>query len=210
VPPSGGGYGAPPPGAPGGAYGQPPPQQPAPAAPPPKKSKAKGCILAGCGGCLLVLLVMCGIGGYGLYLEEGYSYSDIGEEVQSIPIMAGVPFTMTHTWDGMGYAHHDFWLEVTGAADMGRFEITGQMGCDKYGEPYMREVVAGLDDYRVQRRVDNPDGTFTAWIAVFDEYDRSSSLPITCSGMLNPSAGTMSTGRLVLTRKQRPSDMFSF
>ncbi len=196
----------------GGGFGAPQPA-PAPVGPvaPKKKSKATGCIIAGCGGCLLVALGLCVLGGYALYLEEGYAYGEPGEEVQSIPIAAGTPFSMIYTWDGMGYAHHDFWLEVTGVADpSGEFALSGQMGCDRFGEPFMRDVQASLSDYRVARHTQNPDGTFSAWIAVHDEYDRSTGTPTTCVGTLTPVFGQMTTARLVLTRKQRPSDMMAF
>ena len=77
-------------------YGQgapPPAGQPlAPASivgPAPKKKSKKGLVIGCCSGCLVVLIGLCGFGGYLGYLEEGVDLSEPGDEVTSIQVTEG-------------------------------------------------------------------------------------------------------------------------
>jgi len=194
APPQGGGFGAPPQ---GGGFGA-PPQSPAA---PPKKSK-KGLIIGCCGGCALVLVALCGFGGYLGYLEEGVSYSDPGEEVTSIPVTPGVPFQLSYTFDGTGYATHRLYLEVT---YQGELAIEGEAGCEQYGQMRMEPIgqYGYIDETRYQM---NADGSQTKWMRLSDQYDSSSSMPVSCQGTIRPTGGQILSARAVITRRQRPSD----
>jgi hypothetical protein len=194
----------------GYAPGQPAPGYPAPgyppagaaAAPPKKKSRVWGCLAMGCGALLLAMLGLCGIGGYLAYLEEGVEFGEPGEEIVSAPFMPGGPAAISYTWDGTGYAHHHLWLEITGRTAGGRFRIQGTSTCE-----YPRDLSAGLDEPWSARRVEQrPDGTFTAWFNANDAYDHSSPSPRSCSGQFTAAEGEITSGRIVITRIQRPSD----
>lgn len=193
--------GSPPqPGPPAGG-GPPQPAQPGQAQPgqaQPKKSK-KGCILAGCGGCLVVMLGICGFGGYLAYLEEGVSYSHPGEEITSVPLVPGQPADLVFTWDGTGYATHRVYVDLGPGAQVGTM-VTGEFGCMDYGSMSSRPVDA---EYYLPFG-DEPEG----WVRVYDGYDRSSPSAVPCHGTLNISQPVVGA-RLVLTRRQRPSDWLS-
>lgn len=186
--------------------GTPPPQQPfgpapAPAPPPPaKKSTWYYYVGAGCGCLALSMLSCCGIGGYLFYLEEGRPYNWPGDELASIPVQPGVPFTITATWDGGGSADMRAYLELPGAQSGD--QVTGRFGCESSysysGEIYTEPVSSS---YFTPYGGHPPEG----WIEVMMyHYRRGSSTPFRCEGTLDfpPRPGA----RLVLTVRQRPSD----
>jgi len=50
---------------------------------------------------------------------------------------------------------------------------------------------------------------FSAFIYLDDEYSRSSSVAIECSGTIEPVSGRWTKARVVVTQRQRPSDFFA-
>jgi hypothetical protein len=167
------------------------------AAPPEKKSK-KGCILAGCGGCLFIVLCTCICSGYLMYLEEGVSYSHPGDEVTSQPYVPGTPTALEVTFDGTGYAHHRVYLDVGAAAPSG-LNVTGDFGCSDYGQVRPRPV---RESY-----YGNYGDTPSGWIKIENEYVRSPGT-LRCAGTLMTDQPVVGA-RLVVTRRQRPSDWLS-
>lgn len=219
-PPSGGAFGAVPTSAQpsggafgptaGGAFG---PAQSVPsgaafggAAPPKKKGMAGKAI--GCG-CLSIVALFVLIGGWLLYLEEGVDLSEPGDEVKTVAIQPNVPFTFTFTWDGTNYAFNEVWAVVDGTKDGRDFRLRGTMGCERFGDPKLRDVSMDLSDYEVANKEDRGN-KFSAWFRVHDEYATSSSTPFKCGGMLSADKGTIDKVKIVVTRRQRPSDWIAF
>ncbi|MEM9190320.1 MAG: hypothetical protein AAGF12_14140 [Myxococcota bacterium] len=193
-----------PPGAPGHAF--------PPATPPPQKKSNTTKWLLGCGGgCLFVLISCCGTGAYFGYLEEGRDMSEPQEEVAEVPWTPGVPTTVSYTWTGNGYAHHDIWLDVTGTEVTGQFRLEGTATCDSsFGGSYQDNVNIEIDEpWSVRRLERQSGGAFTAWFQLRSEYDRSRPTPVTCTIAVHAVEGTATSGRIVVTRMQRPSDWLS-
>ena len=179
--------------------GQAPMGQAAPAAP--KKKSYTGLILAGCGGCLVIVLSLCCVSGFIFYLEEGVSSSSPGDEFASYPIgPSGGPVTIESTWEGTGYAHVKVYLDLgEGAPDETR--VSGRFGCDEYGRTDYRTL--SESDLRLG---DQPEG----WILLSEPYGlyQRDGERISCDGQLTI-APAASGARIVLTERQRPSDWFS-
>jgi hypothetical protein len=182
------------------AAGQPP------AAPPKKKSKT-GCIVAGCGGCLVVALLVCGTGGYLFYLEEGVSYSDPGDVVTEAPYVPGQPFSIPLEWTGTGYAFHRVYIDLGPGAPM-ESRVTGTILCGRASEVALG-VSWGYTTGTVDETYYYPiDTDHAGWVLLVDEYVRSGPEPMNCGGQLEVSP-PVPTARIVITRRQRPSDWIS-
>ena len=190
-PASQGGYGAPQGQAPQSGHGSAPPVGA-------KKGKGKGCLIAGCSGCLVLMAAVCGLSGWLFYLEEGRSLSDPGEEVAAAPLVPGQPVALSVLWDGTGYAHHGFWIEAPSELPTG-FRITGEFGCNEYGELRTRSIDANV----YYADPDHPN-----WLELDSEYFRASPAPVQCAGTLTTST-PIQGARVVVTRMQRPSDWLS-
>ena len=160
------------------------------------------------GGVFLSGILFFGSGCMLYYEEEGRGIHVPEPETASIPVWPDTPFAITYRWDGLNYAFNNVWLVVDeGVTGTGAFEIRGKVQCSD-GTP--REIKTGLLDGDVHEREDRPGGRFSAWIYLEDEYRRSSSTPITCSGVLHPISGTWTAARIVVTQRQRPSDLLAF
>ena len=165
----------------------------------------------GCGGCLLVFLALAVAVGYIVYLEEGQPLGEPGEEVKTLTIKPGKPFRLRFIWDGTNYASNDIWLVVKGRKSNGAFKVGGEIGCSRSGKIRKQEIDAGLSGYGVARKKRRgKKGRFSAWIRIHDEYARSSSRPFRCSGEIKAKKGKIESAKIVVTRRQRPSDFFAF
>ncbi|HJL16946.1 MAG TPA: hypothetical protein RMH99_14875 [Sandaracinaceae bacterium LLY-WYZ-13_1] len=173
---------------------------PAAAQPPEEEGKSKkGLIIGGCASCLGVVLMLCCCSGYLLYLEEGVSYSDPGEEYRSFPLVSGQPISVTPTWEGSGYARIRAYVDL-GEDAPETTRVTGRFGCEDYGQLDLDPV----DETNLQYG-DTPDGWVqlpTAYLYVRDGRR------ITCQGQLEITP-PVSGARLVFTERQRPSDWLS-
>jgi hypothetical protein len=176
-----------------------------PPAPPPKKSR-KGIIIGCCGGCLVFMLVCCGLGGYVFYLEEGVSYNDPGDEIASVPLTSG-NVAMEAAWNGTGYADLRVFVDLGEGAQSGA-RVTGTFGCtrDWAGVTGEMEVEPVDETYFPPYDGHPPEG----WVAIPPRYNyrRASPTPVRCAGQLTLPPGT-SNARLVMTARQRPSDYMS-
>lgn len=168
---------------------------------PAKKKSKKGLVLAGCGGCLAVVLLMCVCGGWILYLEEGVDYDDPGEELTSVPITSGQPIALTATWNGTGYADVRAYVDLGAGAPIGA-QVSGVFGCEEYGDLRMQDVRETYYGEGSSR----PEG----WVHIPPRYmyRRASPRPFQCAGRIELPPG-VSGARLVLTTRQRPSDWLS-
>lgn len=167
---------------------------------PPKKSR-KGLILGGCGGCLGLFSLLCVCSGWLFYLEEGVSFDDPGEELTSVPIASAQPIALDVTWNGTGYVSMRTYVDLGAGAPEG-VNVTGTFGCDEYGSLRMEEV-----DERYVRYSDAlPEG----WVRIPPHflYHRASPAPVRCAGSITLPPGVTSA-RLVVTERQRPSDWLS-
>jgi hypothetical protein len=165
-------------------------------APAPQKKSKLGLILGCVGGCLVVLLGICGAGGYVAYLEEGQDRGDPGDEVMSIPIASGQGFELNVTWSGHGYADHIFWVVTPTALPQGT-RITGEFACGSYGSR------------AIDREVHPAAMSRPEWLSLgseHSEYMREGET-VHCRGRVD---GPIPPGtRLVVTTFQRPSDYFA-
>lgn len=172
----------------------------------PKKSN-KVLKIVGCGCLSLVALVM-GCGGFLLYQEEGKGLHVPDSEVASVPITPNQPFEIQFKWEGTGWVFNNIWLVVEdGKKSGGSFEIKAEVTCRTTRE---ENVEVTLPGWRVHNLENVGADGFKAWIYLADEYERSSSRPIACKGMLTPVRGTFTKGKIVVTQRQRPSDFFAF
>lgn len=188
-----------PPAGPGAA---PWPGSPRPA--PLKKSRAGLFIGAGC---LSLFLLVASVGGYLLYQEEGRGLHVPDDEVASEIVTPDEPFKLQFKWDGTGYAFNNIWLVVDeGTTSGGRFAVRGTLSCSGGGRS--KEIAADLTGYAAHDVVMKGDA-FSAWLYVHDEYHRSSSRTVECSGVLAPTTGQWTKARVVVTQRQRPSDWFA-
>jgi len=144
-----------------------------------------------------------------IYYEEEMRGIHVPEpETVSVPVAPHTPFTITYRWDGLNYAFNILWLVVDeGQTDGGVFDVKGTVRCSD-GTP--RKIETGLFGADVHEREDRSGGHFSAWIYLEDEYRRPSSMPITCTGVLSPSRGAWTSARVVVTQRQRPSDLVAF
>lgn len=155
--------------------------------------------IAGCGGCLFLLLSICCCSGYVLYLEEGVSYEDPGEELERYPIGQGQPIDVHHTWEGTGYADLRAYVDV-GDAPPGTL-VEGRFKCSEYGEPQPERVsVAPSVGGDVPEGWAQMPGTYL--------YVRDGDT-VRCTGELRTQPPGASL-ELVLTERQRPSDVLAF
>jgi hypothetical protein len=172
----------------------------------PLRARRPALLLLGCGALIGLQLFTSGCMLY--YEEEGRGIHVPEPEVASVRALPDKPFAITYRWDGIGYAFNNVWLVVDeGATRGGTFEIRGTVQCSS-GTP--RTITTGLSGPDVHEREDRAGGGFSAWIYLEDEYRRSSSTPITCSGVLHPQSGLWTSARIVVTQRQRPSDFLAF
>lgn len=168
-------------------------------------------IIMGCGcGCLLFIILLLGVGGYLVYLEEGQDYMDPGEEVERFEITPGQPFEISFTWDGTNYASNRIYLDMEGKKANGKFLGQGKIGCSRGGDPYMVDVNLELSEYMMINYKDKGPDEFSAWLYTHEEYATASSTPFKCVGTITATTGEITKANLVITRKQRPSDYFAF
>ncbi len=171
--------------------------------PAPKKKSKTGCIAAACGSCLLVSVVICGTGGYLFYLEEGVSYTAPGTEVTEIPYVPGQPFAISTEWSGTGYATLRLYVDLGASAPL-ETRVSGTAACGTASDLAMGGI--GAYDSTVDETYYYPiDSSHAGWVEVDDQYLRYGAEPVQCTGLLAVSP-PVPTARLVLTRRQRPSD----
>ena len=172
---------------------------PSPAAPPEGKSNGRrNLLIGGCGGCLFILLSICCCSGYLLYLEEGVSYGDPGEELQRFPIVAGQPIAASVAWEGTGYASLRAYIDLGEDAAPGT-RLEGTFDCREYATVEPRPVSESYFEGG-----DAPDG----WVpmpSIF-LYVRDGQTA-RCAGTLRSDPPTAM--ELVITERQRPSDWLS-
>ncbi|MBK8256656.1 MAG: hypothetical protein IPK82_28790 [Polyangiaceae bacterium] len=185
------------PGAPGG-------WAPLPQAP--KKSN-KVLKIVGCGCLSLVALVM-GCGGFLLYQEEGKGLHVPDSEVASVTVYPDQPFDIQFKWEGFGWVFNNIWLVVEdGKKSGGQFQVKGAISC-------MGGQARDVDVNLTQRNVYNVESKgsdgFSAWLYLVDQYEYNSSRPISCTGKISPVSGSFTKAKIVVTQRQRPSDFFAF
>jgi hypothetical protein len=150
----------------------------------------------------LVLLVL--VGGY-LFYDENRGARLITDEVASVPIQPGQPFSVQFKWEGSGFAFNNVWLVVEdGKRSGGEFKARSKVMCSTSTSP--RENDVALDRYDAQRVETRSGDAFSAWFFLTNEYKRGSSGTITCAGTVTPARGTWTRARVVVTQRQRPSE----
>lgn len=169
----------------------------------------------GCGAAALVAgLLVCGCAGWIFWLEEGRDLGEPAEEVARAPLREGSPAGVAFTWDGVGYAFNDVWLELEGEeSEAGDFTLEGVGGCAEWrgAEPRQDAIRRSrADDSWYFKRVESAgEGRFKAWVKVGDVYTRASTEPIRCVFTLEATEGKVRKAALVVTRLQRPSDFIA-
>lgn len=179
------------------SYKHPMENEPVVAAPKPKTPN-RFWLKVGCSGCLIVFLALSGVAGYLYYLEEGRSLSDPQEEVASMTITSDTTFELKYQLEGTGYSHLSLWLVADGSDDRGAFVVRGDVTCD--GTKKSVE-----EHFAWAKRSAQDEGEVSGWFHVSDSYVHSGT-ELVCTGKLKAAPGKLRTGRLVLTRMQRPSD----
>jgi hypothetical protein len=188
------------PGQPGAA-----PWPPNTASTPKKKSRAP--LFIGCG-CLSIFLFILGVGGFILYQEELRGLHVPDTEVASVPVEPDKPFKVQFAWTGTGYAFNNIWLVVDdGKTSGGTFSVDGTLSCSRGSRP--QDIDAKYPGYAAHDIVKKGGDGFSGWIYLGDEYERSSSRPIECGGVVKPVNGSWTKARIVVTQRQRPSDFFA-
>ncbi len=205
-PPGGGGWGTPPPG--GGGWGTPPPgggYMP-PAAPPPK-SKTGMYVGIGCG-CLLLLV--CVIGGVLYGTGSIASLLGPGEEVVSMPITLGQPFSLTYVQSGS--QKYEAWLEVDVDYSAG-YNLTGTILLSENGSPFGQYTLAEdgqgspITERSSSKRVSwvttnlGGNGSAEGKVSLFPIPARSSGAQVTLSGTIHASPGTSGSVRLFVAER---------
>jgi hypothetical protein len=161
-------------------------------------------MFAGCG-CLSLFLFVAGIGGFILYQEELRGLHVPDTEVTSVPVEPDKPFKVQFAWTGTGYAFNNIWLVVDeGTMRGGTFKVKGTLACGRGSRP--QDITASAPGYAGHDIVQKGGDAFSGWIYLGDEYERSSSRPIECGGVLQSVSGSWTKGRIVVTQRQRPSD----
>lgn len=169
----------------------------------------------GCGAAALVVgLLVCGCGGWLLWLEEGRELGEPAEEVARAPLQEGRPSGISFIWDGVGYAFNDVWVVVEGEeSEAGRFVLEGVGGCAEWRGAAPREEAIRRsrdeDSWYFKRVESAGEGRFKAWVKVGDVYTRASVEPIRCVYTLEASEGRVRSASVVVTRLQRPSDFIA-
>lgn len=209
-PPSGGGWGQPPPSGggwgppggtppPGGGYGPPP------AAPPPPKSKTGLYVGLGCG-CALLLACIAG----GVAMVAGIGSLGPGEEVVSVPITIGQPFSLTYIQDGS--QKYEAWLEVdvdhTAGYNLSSVILLSENGT-AFGQYTLAEDGEGspVTERNSSMRVSwvtsnlNGNGSTSGKVALFPIPARTNGAQITISGAIQANAGTTGTVRLFVAKR---------
>lgn len=164
-------------------------------------TRSKWTKLLGCG-CLVLLgssAVVCGLGGYLLYLENGVDLSDTAatEEFASVPLVPGQEVTLTIAGGGAHSTRNAIWLVGTDPLPPG-LDVGGEYACEEssYGERSMQELYT----YR------GPDSGHPEWQYLTDYFGYSySGAPIRCRFRVTTSV-PIPGARLVVTRLVRPSD----
>ena len=152
----------------------------------------------------VLLLVVLGGGGFLYYQEEVVGIHIPGPEVTSVAVEPGEPFRVEFKWEGTGYAFSNVWLVVDeGTRSGGAFTAVSTLRCDDRGTPNERTI--GLADGGAHD-VHVTGDSFSGWLYLGDDYSRSSSASIVCSGTVKPVAGSWKRARIVVTQRQRPSD----
>lgn len=176
-------------------------REPAPQQPPKKKGGGvfmKGCL--GCGALMALggLAFFVGIGALA-YLEEGRPLHNPDDEIASVDVTVGEPFTIQFDGSGTGYSFFDFWLEVPGG---GPVSVDVILTCSEYDSPEKRAVSDA--DYGTKFR------SGSVLLRVHDEYMRHRPGQVTCAGQVDPMLGELDGARLIVSRTQRPSDFVAF
>ncbi len=182
-----------------------------PGPPPPRASGGKGgkIFKVGCAALTLMMVALCGFGGYLAWLEEGRSWNEPGDEVAATAVKPGKPFKFEFVWDGTNYAFNELWLVVDGKEVDGKFLAAGKIGCARSGDPEERDFAKSLTDYEAAR-LERDGERFSVWLKIGDEYDRASPQPFTCRGVVEAKEGKIKKARIIVTRRQRPSDFLAF
>ncbi len=162
----------------------------------------------GCGFVALMCFGCSMCAGWIGYKEEGVEFGEPGEEVMSVPVKAGEPFTLRFDWDGIGYAHHDIWLDMD-VVSKGEVGFKGEFACSRGSRPKGEPIKVGRYPFTEARRVQTGQDKFSLWLRVESEYSRSSSAPYECWGNIDADPGEIARARVVVTRIQRPSDMIA-
>jgi hypothetical protein len=175
-------------------------------APAPAKKNRAG-LFVGCGCLSLVGLVVL-VGGWLFYQEEIRGFDIPTSEVESVSVEPGKPFILRFKWEGTGYAFNNVFLAVEdGKKRGGDFKVKGTLHCSRSGSP--RTFEAALSGRKVHRLESKGGDAFSAWLFIGDEYSRSSSATIECTGTVQPVSGQWTKARAVVTQRQRPSDFFA-
>lgn len=205
-PGGGGGWGTPPP---GGGWGGPPsgPGYGPPAPPPPQKSKTGMYVGIGCG-CLVLL--GCIIGGVLLATGGMSSLFGPGEEVVSMPITVGQPFSLTYVQDGS--QKYEAWLEVDVDYTVG-YSLTGTILLSENGTAFGQYTLAEdgegspITERSSSKRVSwvttnlGGSGSAEGKVALFPIPARASGGQVTISGTINASPGTSGAIRLFVAKR---------
>ncbi len=172
----------------------------------PQKKSRLG-LFIGCG-CLGLFLFVLSVGGFLLYFEEGKGIHVPDSEVSSVPVLPGEPFTIDFVWDGTSWAFNNVWLVIEdGEKSGGAFEIESRVTCDRTNREAEEKIkVPSAEVMRLEDR----GSSFSAWIYLTDEYERSSPRKVTCTGTVTPTKGTWTKAHIAVTQRQRPSDFFAF
>lgn len=174
------------------------------------KPKSRAPLFAGLG-CLTFFLLVVGVGGFLLYQEEGRGLHIPDSEAASVPVEADKPFQIQFKWDGTGYAFNNIWLVVDeGTMSGGQFAVSGTMACGRSALTTTPDAFKAELSGRAGHNVEKKGAAgFSGWLYLKDEYEHSSSSPISCVGTIKPVQGTWTKARIVVTQRQRPSDWFA-
>lgn len=171
------------------------------------KKKSRAALYAGCG-CLSLFLFVASVGGFLLYEEEFRGLHVPDTEVVSVPVEPDKPFAIRFTWDGTGYAFNNIWLVVDdGQMSGGSFQVKGSLRCSRGSRA--QDIDAKVPGYAAHDIVKKGGDAFSGWVYLGDEYERSSSRPIECTGVVKPITGTWTKAHIAVTQRQRPADFFA-
>jgi hypothetical protein len=178
--------------------------------PPAARKSAWPKILLALGAASVMSCLCCGgLGSWIAWKEEGHQWGQPGDELQSLPVRPGEPIDLTFTWDGVNYAFHEVWVELDGQ-DKDGFQLKGAFDCARGGQPADKPIDTTHYTFAEARRQQHGDGRFTTWYRVYEEYARASPEPYRCVGAIDADPGSIQRARVVVTRRQRPSDFLAF
>ena len=204
-PPGGGGWGPPPGGGPpsyggGPPHGGPPSYGGFPQQQQPKKSKTGLYVGVGCG-CLLLLGCL---GAGGIFMAV--SALGPGEEVSSVDVAPGTPFTLTYNQTGS--QKYAAWLEVD-VNHTASYNLTGQILLSEGGTPFGQYNLA--EDGNGSPVTDRNDSVRINWVhtnsstegttRLFPIPARTAGGSITVSGTVNAPPGTTGTIRIFVAKR---------